>query len=98
MPRRVVLSRRARLWLDAEYEYLGARSPTAPDRLRDILSRARRLLADHPHAGRRHETPGIRQFVIAPYVLRYREVGPDIIIVDIRHSRQRERTIPDATE
>jgi plasmid stabilization system protein ParE len=98
MPRRIILSRRVRLWLDVQFEYLAARAPSAPDRLRNALGRAQRLLADYPHAGRRTEAPGVRRLVVAPYILRYREIGADLEIIDIRHSRQRERPIPDATE
>jgi plasmid stabilization system protein ParE len=98
MPRRVVYSRRAQNWIDAETEYLLVRSPRAARRFLDRLTRMERLLAEHPQAGRRHPVVGVRQLVVAPYVLRYREIGTDIAIVDIRHGRQQERPIPGEVE
>ncbi len=33
---------------------------------------------------------------MGPYILTYREAGPELlIIIDIRHSHQRERPLPD---
>jgi len=97
MAPRVTYSRRSQRWIDAEAEYLSDRSPPAARRFRDRLADAERLLSEHPQAGRRHEVSGVRQFVIAPYVLRYREKADGIEIIDIRHSRQQERPIPDET-
>jgi plasmid stabilization system protein ParE len=96
MPRRVLLSRRVRNWVDVEAEYLVTRSPVAALQLRARIASGQQLLADHPHIGRRGTTAGTRRLVIVPYVMTYREIGPDIVIVDIRHSRQAERPIPDA--
>jgi len=95
MPRRVVLSRRVRNWLDLENEYLASHGPAAVRHLREIIDRAQRLLGDFPQGGRRGQTPGTRRLVVAPYVLTYREIGRGVVIVDIRHSRQAERPIPD---
>jgi plasmid stabilization system protein ParE len=97
MPHRVLLSRRVRNWLDVETDYLAARSPAAAQRLRERIASVQRLLADFPRAGTQAHGAGTRRFVIAPYVLTYREIGPDVIIVDIRHSRQAERPVPDET-
>ena len=98
MPRRVLLSRRVRNWVDIEAEYLAARSSAAARHLHERIASAQRLLADHPRIGRRGSTPGTRRLVMVPYVMTYREIGPDIVIVDIRHSRQAERPSPDATQ
>src|SRR5690349_23616600 len=98
MPRRVVYSLRVRSWIDAETEYLYARSPAAAQHFRRRLADAERVLSDYPQAGRRHQIAGVRQFVAAPYVIRYREWGLDLQIIDIRHSRQRERPIPQDLE
>jgi plasmid stabilization system protein ParE len=95
MPRRVLLSRRVRNWIDIEAEYLVARGPAAAQRLRDRIVSAQQLLADHPRIGRRGNATGTRRVIMVPYVMTYREIGPDIVIVDIRHSRQAERPIPD---
>jgi len=98
MPRRVLLSRRVRNWIDLETEYLAARSPAGVRRLRGRVAATQRMLADHPRIGRRGTTAGTRRLVMVPYVMTYREIGPDIVIVDIRHSRQAEHPIPDSTE
>src|SRR5438105_5600841 len=95
MPRRVLLSRRVRNWIDIEAEYLVARSPTAAQRFRDRVFSAQQLLADHPRIGRRGNTTGTRRVIMVPYVMTYCEIGPDIVIVDIRYSRPAERPIPD---
>jgi toxin ParE1/3/4 len=94
MPYRVVLSRRVRNWVEIEAEDLAACSPAAARRFRERLASARRLLADHPHAGRPGNVSGTRRLVIVPYVITYRENTPNIVILDIRHSRQAERLIP----
>ena len=98
MPRRVLLSRRVRNWVDIEAEYLVAQSPAAARRLRERIVSAQQILADHPRIGRRGRAVATRRLVMLPYVMTYREIGPDIVIVDIRHSRQAERPIPDSTQ
>ena len=98
MPRRVVLSRRVSNWVDIEAEYLAAHSPAAARRLHELIASAQRLLSDHPRVGRRGNAAGTRRLVIVPYVMTYRKIGSDIVIVDIRHSRQAERPIPDSTQ
>jgi len=91
MARHVALSRRARTWLDDQTDYLLTRSPTGADRLAERIANARRQLAEFPHSGSRARTPGTRRLVAGPYVLTYREAGPELlIIVDIRHGRQRD--------
>jgi toxin ParE1/3/4 len=95
MPRRVVLSRRVRNWIDLEVEYLSSRNPTALRRLRERISSAQQILSEHPRIGRRGNVPGTRRLVMVPYVMTYREIRPDIVIVDVRHSRQAERRMPD---
>jgi plasmid stabilization system protein ParE len=97
MPRRVLLSLRVRHWVDLETEYLATRGPAVARRLHERIASAQRLLADHPRIGRRGTAAGTRRLVIVPYVVTYREIGPDIVIVDIRHSRQAERPVPDTT-
>jgi toxin ParE1/3/4 len=97
MPR-VTLAPRARRWLHAELAYLADVHPAAARRLRERIGTARRLLSEHPHIGRPATATGTRRLVVPPYVVTYREKGMDIEISDIRHSRQAERPIPDATQ
>ena len=95
MPRRVLLSRGVRNWIDLQVEYLSSRNPAPARRLREHIASAQQMLGEHPHIGRRGNAPGTRRLVMAPYVMTYREIGPDIVIVDIRHGRQAERPIPE---
>jgi plasmid stabilization system protein ParE len=94
MPRDVILSPRARSWLDGQVAYFTGRDATAA--VRRLLARiddARRVLTEHPHSGRTGAIPGTRRLVIVPYVITYRERGDDLEIIDIRHSRQREHPV-----
>jgi plasmid stabilization system protein ParE len=97
MPR-VILAPRARRWLHAELTYLADVHPTAVACLRQRVATARRMLSEHPRIGTRATAPGTRRLVVLPYVVTYREKGIDIEIMDIRHSRQSERPIPDDTQ
>jgi plasmid stabilization system protein ParE len=98
MPRRVLLSRRVQNWVEVEAEYLAARSRAAALRFRERIASAQRLIADHPRIGRRGTTAGTRRLVVIPYLMTYREIGRDIVIVDIRHGRQAERSTPESTQ
>src|SRR5437763_5111956 len=94
MPRRISTSPRVRRWINAELSYLAERSLAAVRRFRERLSTMQRLLSERPRIGRAEGTSGARRLVITPYIVIYREKGEEIEIVDIRHSRQRERPIP----
>jgi plasmid stabilization system protein ParE len=94
MPR-VVLAPRARRWLHAELAYLTDVRPAAISRLRERIGTARRLLSEYPQVGSRAALPGARRLVVLPYVLTYREKEGRVEIMDIRHSSQAERPIPD---
>jgi len=96
MPRRVQLSRRARNWLDDHTDYLLTRSPPAAARAEERILNALRQLVAFPHSGARGPSLGTRRLVAGPYVLTYREAGPELLIViDIRHRRQRDALPPD---
>jgi plasmid stabilization system protein ParE len=56
------------------------------------------MLSEHPRIGSRATALRSRRLVVSPYVVTYREKGTDIEIMDIRHSRQAERPIPDDTQ
>jgi plasmid stabilization system protein ParE len=94
MPR-VILAPRARRWLHAELAYLADVSPAAVRRLRERIGTTRRLLSDFPRIGSPGAAAGWRRLVVPPYVVLYRERLGDIEIMDIRHSRQAERPIPE---
>jgi plasmid stabilization system protein ParE len=94
MPR-VILAPRARRWLNSELSYLADVGPTAVRRLRERIGTVRRLLSEFPQLGAFSTAPGTRRLVVPPYVVLYRENAGAIEIMDIRHSRQAERPIPD---
>jgi len=73
------------------------RNPAAARRLRERIAAAQQQLADFPQSAPRAASPGTRRLVVAPYVLTYRERGTVVEIIDVRHSRQAERPIPDDT-
>jgi plasmid stabilization system protein ParE len=95
MPRRVVFVRRARRQLNAQFAYLAERNPAAAGRLRERIAAAQRQLADFPQSAPRATSPGTRRLVVAPYILTYRERGTVVEILDVRHTRQAERPIPE---
>ena len=94
MPR-VILAPRARRWLRAELSYLIDTNPAAIGRLRERVGTARRLLSEYPRIGSPATAQGWRRLLVPPYVVIYREKGGEVEIMDIRHSRQAERPIPE---
>src|SRR5277367_2613372 len=87
----VTLSRRARNWADNQVDYLVEHNPQAAERLQERIATAIRLLEQFPRSGSPSRMTGVRRLVMVPYVLTYREAAPDrVIILDIRHDRQRE--------
>ena len=92
MPDRVRSVARVERWIDNEFEYLAGRSPAAGDRL-DRVETAQRLLPEYPLLGRPTEMQDTRRLVVPPYVVTYRVIGFDVVIVDIRHQRQAERPL-----
>jgi plasmid stabilization system protein ParE len=86
----VVFSQRAESWVERELLYLREHSPPAARQLIQRLAAARETLADFPQSGPRSSVPGTRRLIMLPYVLSYREIAPDlVVIIDIRHRRQR---------
>ncbi len=96
MPGQVVFALRVRRWLRDELSYLAERSPAAERRLHERVATMTRLLGEYPRIGVAATKPGMRRLVISPYVVTYRQVGDNLIeIIDMRHSRQAERPIPE---
>jgi toxin ParE1/3/4 len=98
MPRRVVFVRRARRQLNAQLRYLAERNPGAARRLHSRIAAGQLQFADFPQSAPRASSPGTRRLVVAPYILTYRERGSVVEILDVRHSRQAERPIPEEAE
>ena len=94
----VTLSRRARNWADNQADYLVEHNPRAAERLQERMAAAIRLLEQFPRSGSPSRVTGVRRLVMMPYVLTYREAAPDrVIILDIRHGRQREVALSEDT-
>jgi|SRR5437764_2700186 len=98
MPRQVVFVRRARRQLNGQLRYLAERNPGAARRLRGRIAAAQQQLVDFPQSAPRASSPGTRRLVVAPYILTYRERGLVVEILDVRHSRQAEKPIPEEPE
>ena len=95
----VVLARRARVWLNAQTDYRLIDHPRAAAHLANRMADAIRLLGEFPLSGVRTGILGTRRLIMAPYVFTYREARPGlVVIIDIRHSRQRETPPPDKLE
>ena len=90
----VTATRRAQLQIALTADYLTARSPVAAKRFAERLERAYQQISQFPESGPRRSR-NTRRLVMSPYILTYR-IGPTgVEVLDVRHGRQREHTIPD---
>jgi toxin ParE1/3/4 len=76
--------------LDEAWDFLAKTNPKAADRLIDRFVKAARVHAEYPEAGRSREdlAPGLRSFVVAPYVVFFR---PSAGTIEIRRFLQGRR-------
>ncbi len=84
---KVIWLRKASSALDAHYDYLAARNPTAARRtFARIVATATRL-RQFPHSGRPGQLEGTREFVVPvlPYVIVYRLVSSNVEILRVFH-------------
>ena len=95
IPETVALSRRAQAQFDIIVDYVSSRNSVAGERLTERLASGFQQLADFPLSGARGKIRGTRRLIVAPYALTYRVHGNDVVIIDIRHCRQRETPLPD---
>jgi toxin ParE1/3/4 len=81
------ISEQAESDLDDAWDYLAQRSEAAADRLLDSILQRSRLHAQFPLMGRPREdlAPGLRSFVVAPYVVFYRPFADTIEVVRVLH-------------
>ena len=89
---KVILSPDARDYVKAEASYLMARSPRAALEFRDGLRRLQQELARFPQLGHPPDDlpfPGIRRFVVGSYLFDYEIRETTVVILAIRHGRQR---------
>jgi len=74
--------------LDEIWYYIARESGSVEiaDRLIDSITERFFLLATHPHVGRRRDEdlrPGLRSFPVGRYVILYRVVGNDVVILHV---------------
>jgi toxin ParE1/3/4 len=81
------ITERAESDLDAAWEYLAQRNEAAADRLLDNILKGARQHARFPLTGRSREdlAPGLRSFVVAPYVIFFRPVDDTIEVLRVLH-------------
>ena len=94
---KVVLSPDARDYVKTEASYLMARSPRAALEFRDSLRRLQQELARFPQLGHAPDDlpfPGVRRFVLGSYLFDYEIRASTIVILAIRHGRQRPPGLP----
>ena len=90
--KRIKLSDAAEAYVKAEAAYLGARSRSAAAKFRALLNGLKRNLADFPalgHANPETTVEGIFRSVMGEYLVDYEVAGEVVIVITIRHGRQR---------
>jgi len=89
---KVTVSPDAREYITTEGRYLKAQHPGAARQFLDDVKRLRQALSRFPEMGRQTDEmpiPGILRFVMGSYLVDY-EVGEDeVVILKMRHGRQR---------
>jgi toxin ParE1/3/4 len=90
---KLYLSARAEAQLEAAYQFIHGENPIAARRVRSAIHTAIRSLRDLPRRGRASIIEGYRELVVrgAPYVIVYRVVGGEVLIMQVRHTTQEPR-------
>lgn len=94
---KVLFSPRARYFVRREAAYLRDRNPAAADRFRHDLNQFVKALAQFPSMGQEAaDLPfrGARRFVVGDYLIHYEIGNAAIVILTIRHGRERPPEIP----
>lgn len=91
------LTEQAEADLDELWAYIAARRPDAADRMVDAILESSRSHARFPGMGllREDVRPGLRCFVVSPYVIYYRPVEDTIEILRILHGARDVRRLID---
>jgi toxin ParE1/3/4 len=84
-------TRRALVQIDKVISYVEERSPRGAAHIRDRIATLVTLLQEHPHAGRTTTRPNVRRVFAQPYpyLMDYRVVGDEIVILRFRHTSRR---------
>jgi plasmid stabilization system protein ParE len=99
--KRVAFSLDARAYINAEVSYLKLRSPAAAARFRASLNDLKRNLSDFPglgHPNAETVAGGIFRFVMGEYLVDYEVIDEVVIVITIRHGRQRPPEQPFDTD
>lgn len=92
MPK-VVLSTKARAYLNDEAKYLKERNTSAAESFIASVKQARVNLASFPNIGSSKaslRSGALRSLVVGDYILDYQVRKDEILVVSIRHGRQRD--------
>lgn len=89
-------TQRAALELDQLLKKIGTKSPQGTNNVMARIKAAIALLPEQPFAGRLTSKNGLRRIVAYPYpyLVFYRVVGDEILIVGVRHGARRPSTMP----
>ncbi len=94
---KITLSPDARDYAISEASYLRARNPAAAIRFQNDLKRLARHIGRFPEMGAESPempVPGVRRLVMGSYLVDYEIKDKVIIILAIRHGRQRPPGLP----
>lgn len=89
---KITLSPAAREYVTREARYLKSVSPKAAQRFGEEFRQLRHSLARFPGIGKANEelpVPGVRRFVMEPYLVDYEIMADEIRILTVRHGRER---------
>jgi toxin ParE1/3/4 len=81
------LTGRAESDLDEAWDHLAQKNEAAADRLLDNILAQARLHAQFPLTGRPRDdlTPGLRSFVVSPYIIFFRPIDDTIEVIRVLH-------------
>jgi toxin ParE1/3/4 len=90
-PVNVRYTRRALAQIDKALTYVEERSPQGASHIRDRVATLVKLLQEHPYTGRATTRPNVRRVFARPYpyLMDYRVVGGEIVILRFRHTSRR---------
>jgi toxin ParE1/3/4 len=77
-------------------EDIAAHSPKGAKRVQSRIKTIAGLLVDYPHSGQSTSVQEMRRVVVSPfpYLLFYKLVGNDVVIVGIRHGARSPEAYP----
>lgn len=93
---KVTVSPDAREYITTEGRYLRARHPGAARQFLDDVKKLRQALSQFPEMGRQTDempAPGVLRFVMGSYLVDYEVGEDDVVILKMRHGRQRPPSV-----